>query len=120
MEIFKTFEAYTKSLVQEGALKAGEEIDMYIDDMKLDSGSVIKSAEILGAIAASETDKDFKSYFYETYGNNAFGEGEIDQLVKVYNDYKTKEAELEKEEEKDAEGGDKEGGGDDALAGLGV
>jgi hypothetical protein len=120
MEIFKTFEAYLTSRVQEGALKAGEESDLYVDDMKLDSGSVIRSAEILGAITAAETEKDFKAYFFDTYGNGAFGEGEIDQLVKVFNDKKSEEAEAEKEDEKEEGKDGEEGGGDDPLAGLGV
>ena len=116
MKIYKTFEDF----ISEDALKAGEDSDLYFDDMTLDSGETIKSAEILGAVTATPTEKEFKQYFYDNYGEGAFAEGEIDQLVKLYNDYQTEQAEAEKEEEKDA-GGDGEGGdGDDPLAGLGV
>ena len=82
MKIIKTFEDF----LTEDALRAGEESQVVIDDLTLDSGSTIKAAEILGAISASITDEEFKQYFYDEYGENAFGEGEIDQLVKIYND----------------------------------
>ena len=64
---------------------------------------------------AKATEKEFKQYFYDEYGEGAFAEGEIDQLVKMYNDYKTEEAEKEKEAEGDAE---EEGEEDDPLAGI--
>jgi hypothetical protein len=105
-------------MVDEGALKAGEESEIYIDDVKLDSGAEIKSAEILGAITSKPTEKEFKQYFYDEYGEGAFAEGEIDQLVKMFNDYQAEQAEDEKEEEKD--GGEGEDGGDDALGGLDI
>ena len=73
----------------------------------------IKSAEILGAITASKTEKEFKDYFYSEYGQDAFAEGEMDVLVKYYLDKETEDAEGEKEEEKDA--GKEEEGGDDDL-----
>jgi len=115
MRIIKTFEEFTASRIQEAALKAGEESKLYIDDVKLDSGKEIKSAEILGAVTAMPTEKEFKQYFYDEYGEGAFAEGEIDQLVKMYNDYKTEQAESEKEAEKEADGGEEE---EDPLAGL--
>jgi hypothetical protein len=118
MEIYKTFEQFLNSRVDEDALKAGEESDLYVDDMTLDSGATIKSAEILGAINAMPTEKEFKQYFYDEYGEGAFAEGEIDQLVKMFNDYQAEKAEKEKEADKEKEG---EGGGEeDPLAGLGV
>lgn len=113
MKIIKTFEDF----LTEDALRAGEDSQVVIDDIDLDSGSTIKAAEILGAISASITDEEFKQYFYDEYGENAFGEGEIDQLVKIYNDKAAEDLEAEKEKEKDAgkeEGGDAE----DPLAGL--
>ena len=116
MKIFKTFEEF----VAEDALKAGEESDIYVEPVKLDSGPEIKSAEILGAITASKTEKEFKDYFFKEYGNDAFAEGEMDILVKYYLDKETEDAEAdkeaEKEEEKEAEGG--EGGGDDLDLGI--
>ena len=112
MKIIKTFEDF----ISEDAMRAGEDSKIIIDDIKLDSGSTIKSAEILGAITAAITDGEFKQYFYDTYGENAFGEGEIDQLVKIYNDLSAEELEAEKEAEE--EGGEGEEDSDDPLAGL--
>ena len=112
MKIIKTFEDF----ISEEALRAGEDSKVIIDDITLDSGSTIKAAEILGAITASMTDEEFKQYFYDSYGEAAFGEGEIDQLVKIYNDKQAEDLEAEKEAEKEEEG-DAEGG-DDPLAGM--
>lgn len=116
MKIIKTFEDFINSKVAEAALRAGEESEIYIDDVQLDSGKTVSAAEILGAITAYPTEKEFKKHFYDTFGENAFGEGEIDQIVKFFNDFKAEQAEKEKEEEKEAEG--EEGGGDDPLADL--
>jgi hypothetical protein len=112
MKIIKTFEEF----IQEDALKAGEESKVYVEDLKLDSGETIKSAEILGAITASATENDFKDYFFNEYGNDAFAEGEMDILVKYYLDKSAEEAEEEKEAEKEEgeEGGEEE----DPLAGI--
>ena len=114
MKIFKTFEEF----IQEDALKAGEDSKIYVEDVTLDSGATIKSAEILGAITASQTEKEFKDYFYREYGNDAFAEGEMDILAAYFLDKSAEDAEAEKEEEADAEkeGGDE--GGDDPLAGI--
>ena len=112
MKIIKTFEDF----ISEEALRAGEDSKVIIDDITLDSGSTVKAAEILGAITASMTDEEFKQYFYDSYGEAAFGEGEIDQLVKIYNDKQAEDLEAEKEAEKEEEGGAE--GGDDPLAGM--
>ena len=112
MKIIKTFEDF----ISEGALRAGEESKVFVDDLKLDSGPEIKSAEILGAITAAKTEDEFKHYFYTEYGEAAFAEGEMDILVGYYLDKSAEDAEAEKEAEKEAEGED--GGGDDPLAGL--
>ena len=112
MKIIKTFNDF----LSEDALRAGEDSKIIIDDIVLDSGPTVKAAEILGAITASLTDDEFKQYFYETYGEAALGEGEIDQLVKIYNDKRTEDLEAEKEAEKE-EGGDEEDS-DDPLAGM--
>jgi hypothetical protein len=116
MRIIKTFEEFTGSL-QEDAINAGEDSKVVIDDVTLDSGKEIKSTEILGAIMSSKSEKEFKEYFYEVYGNTAFTEEDIFTLVKFFNDYQEEQAEKEKEEEKEAE--KEEGGGEeDPLAGL--
>ena len=99
MKIFKTFEEF----IQEDALKAGEDSKIYVEDVKLDSGATIKSAEILGAITASQTEKEFKDYFYREYGNDAFAEGEMDILAAYFLDKSAEDAEAEKEEEAEAE-----------------
>jgi hypothetical protein len=114
MKIYKTF----KEFITEDALKAGEESDVYVEPVKLDSGAEIKSAEILGAITASKTEKEFKDYFFNEYGQDAFAEGEIDVLVKYYLDKETEDAEEEKEEEKDADKEEEGGEEDDPLAGI--
>jgi hypothetical protein len=109
MKIIKTFEEF----VSETALKAGEDSKIYVEDLKLDSGKTIKSAEILGAITASKTENEFKDYFYSEYGNDAFAEGEMDILMAYYLDKSAEEAEIEKEEggEEEEEGsGEAEGG----------
>ena len=113
MKIFKTFEEF----IQEDALKAGEDSKIYVEDVKLDSGKTIKSAEILGAITACNTEKEFKDYFYREYGNDAFAEGEMDVLVAYYLDKSAEDAEQEKEEEKEAKA-DAGGGEEDPLAGV--
>ena len=48
--------------VEEDAVKAGEDSDVVIDDITLDSGEEIKGAEILGVIIDSETEKEFKDF----------------------------------------------------------
>ena len=113
MRIIKTFEEFTGSL-KEDAIDAGEDSKVVIDDVTLDSGKEIKSTEILGAIMSSKSEKEFKEYFYDAYGNTAFTEEDIFTLVKFFNDYQEEIAQKEKDAEKDAEGGDEE----DPLAGL--
>lgn len=116
MGIIKTFEEFTNSL-QEDAIDAGEDSKVVIDDVTLDSGKEIKSTEILGTILSSKSEKEFKEYFYNEYGNTAFTEEDMFTLVKFYNDYQEETAEKEKEDEKDAEGG-KDGGDKDPLADI--
>ena len=112
MRIFKTFEEF----IQEDALKAGEDSKIYVEDLTLDSGPTIKAAEILGVITTSQTENEFKDYFYNEYGNDAFAEGEMDILTAYYLEKETEDAEEEKEAEKEAEA--EEGGEEDPLAGI--
>ena len=111
-KIFKTFEEF----VGEDALKAGEDSKIYVQDLTLDSGATIKSAEILGAITASSTEQDYKDYFFREYGNDAFAEGEMDILTAYFLDKSAEDAEEEKEAEKEADQG--EGGEEDPLADI--
>lgn len=105
MKICKTFESFVKK-VNENALKAGEESEVYIDDYTLESGETIKSAEILGAIQAFQTEKEFKKYFYDEYGEGSFISGEMDKLTNFFNEVKAEEKEREAEEEADDEDDD--------------
>ncbi len=106
MRIIKTFEQFTSSL-QEDAIDAGKDSNIVVDDVSLDSGNEIKSTEILGAILASKSEKEFKEYFYDEYGNTAFTEEDMFTLVKFYNDYQEEVSQKEKDAEKDKKDGDK-------------
>lgn len=111
MKIYRTFESFVKK-VNEDALKAGEESDVYVDDYTLDSGETIKSAEILGAIQAFQTEKEFKQYFFGEYGEGSFASGELDKLTKFFNEVKAEEKEEDAEEEDGGEEGGEEGSDD--------
>lgn len=116
MKIIKTFEQF----VSENSLKAGEDSKIYVDDLSLDSGKTIKSAEILGAITASQTENDFKDYFYREYGQDAFAEGEMDVLTAYFLDKSAEDAEDEKEAEGEEEEKDDKGGGDESDLDLDI
>ena len=122
MKVIKTIEAFAReksyNKVIEAATRVGEESKVYVDDVNLDSGKTVGAVEIIGAIAAYPTEKEFKKYFYDQYGENAFGEGEIEVIIKYYNDVKTEEAEAEKEAEKEEGGDGEEGGEDDPLGDI--
>lgn len=112
MKIIKTFEEF----ISEDSLKAGEDSKIYVEDLSLDSGKTIKSAEILGAITASQTENDFKDYFYKEYGQDAFAEGEMDVLTAYFLDKSAEDAEEEKEAEgEEEEKDDKEEGSGGGL-----
>lgn len=111
MKIIKTFEEFTNSRsnssLKEDAIDAGEDSKVVVDDVTLDSGKEIKSTEILGAILSSKSEKEFKEYFYNEYGNTAFTEEDMFTIVKFYSDYQQEIAQKEKDAEKaakDAEG----------------
>ena len=112
-KIIRTFEEF----VAEDAMKAGEDSKIYVEDLTLDAGPTIKSAEILGVITSSKTEGEFKEYFYREYGVDSFAEGEMDILVAYYLDKSAEDAEQEKEEEKEAEA-DAGGEEEDPLAGV--
>jgi hypothetical protein len=104
-------------IVNEDAMEVTPESDVKVDDYTTDNGELIKSAEIVGAIVSSETEKEFQDYFYDQYGINAFTEGDLAALVKYYNEYEEEVTAAETEEEEAAkkeEGGEEE----DPLAGL--
>lgn len=118
MKHIKLFEEF----IAEAEAVKGEDSKVVIDDVYLDSAdSNIKAAEILGAIEASATEKEFKDYFFDQYGMTAFTEENMAKLVNYYNQYK--EEKNKEETDKEEEGDKKEGGEDkveDPLAGLDV
>lgn len=118
MKNLKTFQNYFQ--LAEAAREVGEESDVIVDDILLDSGQTIKSAEIIGVIKTSKTEKEFKEYFYKEYGNNAFTEEDMQTLVKYYLEVETEETAKETEEE-EKEKEKEEGGnpGDDLAGALG-
>lgn len=111
MKTIKTFEQFVS---EAEALKA-EDSKVYVDDLTLENGDVIKAAEILGAIAASATEKEFEDYFFGQYGQDAFQVSEMSKLKEYFN--KTKEE--ENKEETDKEGKKKDDGESDPTADLG-
>jgi|LauGreDrversion4_2_1035121.scaffolds.fasta_scaffold35818_2 hypothetical protein len=104
MKHLKTFEQF---VFEAEAVKA-EDSKVYIDDLSVDGAdTIIKAAEILGAIEASATEKEFKDYFFNQYGQTLFSVEDMSKLLKYYNDYKeeknAEEADKEKEGEENAE-----------------
>jgi len=117
MGIIKTFEEFSSELnkksVKEGAIDAGEDSKVTIDDITLDSGKEIKSTEILGTILSSKTEKEYKEYFYDTYGNGAFTDEDISTILKFYLEYKE-----EKNAEEAEEDGKKDGESEEDASGT--
>jgi hypothetical protein len=103
----KTFEQFI--FEAENPVKAPDS-KVYIDDVTIESGKVIKATEILGAITASETEEQFKDYFFQAYGQNDFTQEDMSQLVTYFNKYQ----EEKNQEETDKEQKEKEA--DDAKA----
>ena len=111
MKHLQTFNNYSN--LTEDAIEVGDDSDVIVDDILLDSGEKIKSAEIIGVINTSKTEKEFKEYFYKEYGNNAFTEEDMQTLVTYYLEVETevKAKETEEEEAAKKEEGGEEGGG---------
>lgn len=116
MKRIKLYEEYITSL-KEGAMQVTPESDVMIDDYTTDDGQEIKSAEIVGAIVSSKTEKEFKDYFYDQYGLSAFTENDLSTLVKYYNEYTEELNAKEAEEEEKAK--EEEEGGEDSLGDMG-
>ena len=113
MKHLQTFNNY--SSLAEDAIEVGDDSDVIVDDILLDSGEKIKSAEIIGVINTSKTEKEFKEYFYKEYGNNAFTEEDMQTLLKYFLEVETEKTEKETEEETDGEGTEEEGGEGSSL-----
>lgn len=88
-----------------------------VDDYTTDNGLEIKSTEIVGAMVSSESEEEFKDYFYDQYGIDAFTENDMGTLTTYFNEYleevNAEEVEAE-EEEKDTAEGDESGDDIDA------
>ncbi len=101
-----------EDFIAEDAKTVTPDSDIKIDDFSTDDGIELKSQEIIGAIVSSETEKEFKEYFFDQYGNTAFTEADMQNLVVMYNEYleeiKAKETEEEEEEKKEEEGGEED------------
>lgn len=119
MKAIKTFEEFSSDLkkksLKEDAVSAGEDSKVLIDDITLDSGTKIKSTEILGVAINSKTEKEFKQYFYDEYGNGEFTDEDMSTLLKSYLEYTEEKNAEEVEAEEEAEGGDEE---EDPLADI--
>ena len=102
MKYVKLFEQFIK----EDAMKPNEESEVIVDDIELENGKIISSAEIVGVIINSESEAELEDYFYSKYGQNAFKAGELAEINKLWNEYTAEEKEKEAEEEKEAEGGE--------------
>ena len=121
MKTIKTFEQFVS---EAEALKA-EDSKVYVEDVSLENGTVIKAVEVLGAIAASATEKEFENYFFDSYGQDAFTTEEMSTLKTFFNQSKKEdnEEQVEKEEEESkgedgAEDGEEGGEEEDPSAGL--
>ena len=113
MKHLQTFNNYSN--ITEDAIEVGDDSDVIVDDILLDSGEKIKSAEIIGVINTSKTEKEFKEYFNKEYGNNAFTEEDMQTLLKYFLEVETEKTEKETEEETDGEGTEEEGGEGSSL-----
>ena len=102
MKYVKLFEQFIK----DDAMKPNEESEVIVDDIELENGKIISSAEIVGVIINSESESELEDYFYSKYGQNAFKAGELAEINKLWNEYTAEEKEKEAEEEKEAEGGE--------------
>jgi hypothetical protein len=111
MKYLKLFEDFIK----EEAMSPNPDSDIVADDITLEDGRTVSSAEIIGAIINSESEDELEDFFFGKYGENAFKQGELAEIKQLWNEYMAEEKEKEAEEE---EGGDDSGeGGDDSGEG---
>lgn len=116
----KTFEQF---IFESDAPVKAPDSKVFIDDITIKSGKTIKAAEILGVITASETEEQFKTYFFDAYGQNGFTPEDMSGLSTYFNKYKEEqnqeETDKEQAEKEKEEGGLGDIGGGDAEADLG-
>ena len=113
MKRIKLYEEFIAGKTNEATTPEDSKVD--VDDFTTDAGLEIKSTEIVGAMVSNATEKEFKDYFYDTYGMNVFTDADMGALTTYYNDYR-EEVEAEETEKEEEE----KDGGDDPLAGLGM
>lgn len=110
-----------ESLVNEDATTP-KDSKVTVDDYTTDNGLEIKSTEIVGAMVSSESEEEFKEYFYDQYGIDAFTEGDMGTLTTYFNEYleeiNAEETETEEEEKDSAEGTESDDDIDAELAEL--
>lgn len=105
-----------EDFIAEAAKTVTPDSDIKIDDFSTDDGIELKSQEIIGAIVSSSTEKEFKEYFFDQYGNTAFTEADMQSLVTMYNEYVEEVTAIETEEEEEEK--KEEEGEDDPLADI--
>jgi hypothetical protein len=110
MKYVKLFEQF----INEEAMKAGKESDIVVDDVTLEDGKTISSAEIVGVIVNSESEDELEEYFFDKFGENAFKQGELAEIKQKWNEWHAEQKEEEAEAEKEEDGGEEE----DPLADL--
>lgn len=124
MKYVKLFEQF----INEKTMKPDPESDVVVDEINLENGKVISSAEIVGAIINSESEDELEEFFFDKYGENAFKQGELAEIKQKWNEWyaekKEKEAEDEEQPEvKDSDSEDQESDSDtgdelDSLANI--
>lgn len=89
-----------------------------VDDYTTDNGVEIKSTEIVGAMVSCESEDEFKDYFYDQYGIDAFTEADMGTLTAYFNEYLEEVNAEETEAEEAAAGGEGEDDLDAEIAKL--
>lgn len=111
MKYVKLFEEF----ISEETMKPNLDSDVVVDDIRLEDETIISSAEIVGAIINSESEKELEDYFYDKYGQNAFKAGELAKINQLWNEFQAEQKEEDAEAEKEEDAGkDPESSEDDA------
>jgi hypothetical protein len=100
------------------SLSVTPESKIEVDTYTTDGGLELKAVEITGIISSAKTEKEFKDYFYDTYGQGEFTKNDIETLCTYFNEFEEElvaaETEEEEEEKKEEEGA----GDEDPLADI--
>jgi hypothetical protein len=114
------WEDRTNEAVEEKAITP-KDSKVTVDDYTTENGLEIKSSEIVGAMVSHESEDEFKDFFYDQYGIDAFTEADMSKLVTYFNEYleeiKAEETEEEEKEKESGEDGDAESA-DDIVADI--